>query len=68
MVAPVPAGPAPPSGPANYSLNNVGWDNQQYASGPWPHSRYVNRWSGTWTADLSQVTRREGGESSPSTG
>ena len=45
----------PPRGPTNYSISNIGWDNQQYASGPWPHSRYVNGGSGTWTADFSKV-------------
>jgi len=38
---PHPQHPSPPpsSGPANYTLDKVTWDNQLYASGPWPHTR-----------------------------
>lgn len=57
IVAPIPhGGPSPPpAGNANYTFN-FNWDNQQYASGPWPHARYVyTGGNAVWTADLSKV-------------
>ena len=55
IIAPQWHGSPPPPGPANYSISNLGWDNQLYASGPWPHTRYTYGGSDTWTLDLSKV-------------
>ncbi len=49
----VPIGTPSTSGPSNYTIvgpnGSPMWNNQQGASGPWPHTRYVSgfSWSGT---------------------
>lgn len=40
--------------------HGVGWNNNEFASGPWPHSRYVNQYPQQFTVNLNASQSGEG--------
>ena len=50
--------PAAPAGkPSTYTLGSMSYSNTFGASGPWPHSRYVNGYGGAqWVIDLNAAS------------
>lgn len=62
ILEPLPSGSPPPAGggAANFTLSgggsaSLGYNRQVYASGPWPHSRYVSNGAEAWTLDLAAL-------------